>query len=174
MQDLLACGVPPHSTHGPSAPTPVTSARHSPYQSKAGAYTGTALTWDHLLRHLLRATGPVPPAGGHGTGEMPGAPSAVQRWDLQQDPYGCCGQGVWGESETGEAEDGGGKGGPCWGKAVGFSPAEVLLQLLPSPDPSPSALATLQHRERGQSRRHGLTSWWRLPAPGTAGFPLNH
>lgn len=43
---------------------------------------------------------------------------------------------------------GGQEEGGCWGMVLGLSLAQVLLQLLLSPDPPPTTLATLQHIER--------------------------
>lgn len=147
----LPVGCPPAIPTAPLLPCLLPAPRTA--QLKPSAYTGTGLTQDYqhgassclLLQHPLWAMSPVPLTGGHGASEIAGVPSAVPRWDLQQDPpYGCHGQGVLGQTKTWQVEDGGGKGGACCGRALGLSLPEVLLN---SPDPSSSALATLQRRQ---------------------------
>lgn len=86
---------------------------------------------------------------------------------------GAIGKGCRVKPKWGRQRMDGGERGPCWGKALGLSLADMLLQLLPALDPAPSSPAVLRHRERGQSGKQGLASRWRLPALGTAGFPLN-
>lgn len=126
----LPVGCPPAIPTAPLLPCLLPAPRTA--QLKPDAYTGTGLTQDYqhgassclLLQHPLWAMSPVLLAGGHGASEIAGVPSAVPRWDLQQDPpYGCHGQGVLGQTETGQVEDGGGQRGALLGQGPGAFPA---------------------------------------------------
>lgn len=152
VQDPLACGMPPCHTHGPSAPMPVTSTTHSPVKARCLYWH-----WPHTGLPAWCQQLPAPPAPAVGHEPRPPGRGARRKRDCRGTiscptvgpPAGPPLRVPWARS-TGSNRNragggwGGGKGGPCWGRALGLSLPEVLLN---SPDPSPSALATLQRRQ---------------------------
>lgn len=131
----------PRRTHLPMEcppwyPWPLRS--HTYYQRQAWPYTGTAFTRHHqrgassclLLRHPLQAMGPVTPTGGAWHARCQGYHQPSHGGTSSGTPVGAVGKGCTLKPKRGRWRVGGGQGGPCGGKALGPSPAEVLLLLL--------------------------------------------
>lgn len=83
---------------------------------------------------------------------------------------GVAGKGCGVKLKQGKRRMGWGRRGALLGQVPGAFPGRGAP---PAPTSSGPFSICPGHRERGQSRRQGLASWWRLPALGTAGFPLN-